>query len=846
MNVTHDLQLSPDGEPILPSEWDVPVSLRESFRQGLGPGVIAVAGLEQDFSFPPFLTFWRSFGRSFLTQISQRLSGEQSWVPIPPPSKEDLKSIALTLPPASGAEYVDSDFLLKVWDSLNEIVRRELSEGISLEDWLTQRGPIWNQLGKITFHLAENPRDEEHPFAFLATYTHKLSDQSTLQHLPLGNAIRRFAQKKDQGLLKSILSPLRDAARTCVFVKGLLDTKQVFQALPWNPTEAYRLLESIPIIESCGITVKVPNWWKAGRPPRPKVSIKLDASNLTLGGVQTLLSFSISKTLNGEKLNDEEWKKLINSSAGLVSIKGQWVEVDAAKLEQALAHWKKVELARASAGITFAQGMRMLAGFRQADFALKGGDDSTKLDHWTEVAPDEGLETLLNDLRDRNCTVSVPPEIQFRATLRPYQKDGFQWLRQMRKLGLGACLADDMGLGKTVQVIAALVAEAPEQANPNLLIVPASLLGNWNQELKRFAPKLRPLFAHPSTATKSELRNPNLDSVDLVISTYSMMTRLPFIAERDWNILVIDEAQALKNPSSSQTRAAKELRAQHRIALTGTPVENSVSDLWSLFDFLNPGLLGTASDFKAAIQAMNQQGRGYGPLRQLISPYILRRLKTDPSIISDLPEKTELDAFCPLSKSQTAIYQQHVQQLAKDLEAPESSGIQRNGLVLSYLLKFKQICDHPGLLTGSGNFEEKHSGKFKRLRAIVEELFARGEKVLVFTQFREMTDPLTELLNTVAPRSGISLHGGTSVTKRQELVTQFQEPEGPPFFVISLKAGGTGLNLTAASHVVHFDRWWNPAVEIKRLTERFALAKSAMCSSTGSYPQAPLKNVSTN
>jgi len=375
-----------------------------------------------------------------------------------------------------------------------------------------------------------------------------------------------------------------------------------------------------------------------------------------------------------------------------------------------------------------------------------------------------------------------------------------------------------MGLGKTLQVIALLlqVKKSEKGRSPSLLVVPASLVGNWRAEVEKFAPSLKIFCAHRSQVSATELDciEEHIKGCDAVVTTYSMLRRLDGISERKWNLLVLDEAQAIKNPGSGVTKTVKGIDARVRLALTGTPVENSAGDLWSLFDFINPGLLGTSAAFaKKTKELAKDGGSGYAPLRKLVSPYILRRLKTDKSIIDDLPDKTEVRSRTGLTKGQAALYRKGVQQLAKDLADPEIEGIQRNGLVFSYLMRFKQVCDHPSLWTGSGNFLEKDSGKFTRLRSLAEEISARGEKMLVFTQFREMTAPLSSFLEEVFGRPGLVLHGGTAVSRRQKLVGQFQEPAGPPHFVISLKAGGTGLTLTAASHVVHFDRWWNPAVE---------------------------------
>ena len=310
-----------------------------------------------------------------------------------------------------------------------------------------------------------------------------------------------------------------------------------------------------------------------------------------------------------------------------------------------------------------------------------------------------------------------------------------------------------------------------------------------------------------------------------MITSYGSLLRLPWIAERAWRLVVLDEAQAIKNPDAKQTRIAKQLRARARLALTGTPVENRLGDLWSIFDFINPGLLGSGKEFTSFAKRLAERSPGsYGPLRELVRPYILRRLKTDKKVIADLPDKTEIKAFCQLSRKQAALYQEAVRELAGQLA--DASGIQRKGLILTFLMRFKQICNHPSQWLGDGAWSEDDSGKWARLREIAEVLAAKQEKMLVFTQFREVTAPLAAFLGSVCGEPGLVLHGETAVKRRQELVRRFQEEEAVRFFVLSLKAGGAGLNLTAASHVVHFDRWWNPAVENQATDRAFRIGQT--------------------
>jgi non-specific serine/threonine protein kinase len=367
-----------------------------------------------------------------------------------------------------------------------------------------------------------------------------------------------------------------------------------------------------------------------------------------------------------------------------------------------------------------------------------------------------------------------------------------------------------------------------ERRRTSVIVAPASLVANWESEVRRFAPSLRTFIAHPSVTPTAELRSVDSDrlrDIDLVLTSYGTLARMPALAKISWEVAVLDEAQAIKNPSAKQTRAVKQLEARARIALTGTPVENRVGDLWSIFDFINVGLLGTNTEFGRFNKrlAANPQ-RGYGPLRDLVRPYILRRLKTDRSIVADLPDKTEVKAFCPLTRKQAALYQRSVTELATALAAAD--GIKRKGVVLSFLMRFKQICNHPSQWLGDGTWAEADSGKLARLREIVEVIAAKQEKALVFTQFREIITPLAAFLGSVFGRPGLVLHGETEVKKRHALVRQFQEDERVPFFVLSLKAGGTGLNLTAASHVIHFDRWWNPAVEDQATDRAFRIGQT--------------------
>jgi non-specific serine/threonine protein kinase len=543
-------------------------------------------------------------------------------------------------------------------------------------------------------------------------------------------------------------------------------------------------------------------------------------------GTDALLDFRLQVTLDGEALTEGEVAALLAASEGLHLIRGRWVEIDREQLGRVLERFRAVEQTAAERGLSFAEAMRLLAG---ADVDAEAAADEGERD-WARVMAGPWLAEALAGLRGPQGLAAVEPGDELRAALRPYQQVGVRWLHLLSRLGLGACLADDMGLGKTIQVLALLLVARRERTGrrSSLLVAPASLLANWMAEIERFAPVLRAVVAHPSAMTAAELdalaRGPAPDA-DLIITSYGWLLRAPGLVETPWRLAVLDEAQAIKNPGTRQARAVKRLDALARIALTGTPVENRLGDLWSIFDFLNPGLLGSAPAFgRFAKRLAARPHNPYGPLRELVRPYILRRLKTDPAVIADLPDKTEVKAFCPLSRKQAALYQQAVDELSAQIQGAE--GIQRRGLILSFLMRFKQICNHPSQWLGDGIWADADSGKLGRLREIAEVIAARQEKALVFTQFREVTAPLAAFLGAVFGRPGLVLHGETAVRQRQALVRRFQDDEAVPFFVLSLKAGGAGLNLTAASHVVHFDRWWNPAVENQATDRAFRIGQT--------------------
>ncbi len=835
----HELLLAPSGHLALVERptadegaADLSKGLVAAFAASPSRGMLHLATNELQARLPPALDYVRSFARTYLTRLCQTQANEgtKDLPPTPPPSAAELATWILQAPPMTGLEYLRDEALLGWWTDLDELVRDEIRHHAGgAQAYLSAKNPLWRFVGRVTLHLAENKRDAESPFAFLATYASRLSDQGRVQHEPLGRALQQYAGAKNRKALLALLVPLQRAAERSALVKELVDSGDVYHPLAWSPREAHRFLQDIPIFEESGLIVRVPDWWKPHQPPRATVDVRIDGRRGSKLGVDALLDFSVGVTLDGQPLSEEELQELLASVEGLVRLKGKWVEIDREKLAEALEHWRTVERRVRDSGLTFFEGMRLLAGASLERDATGALPETTR--EWTGLTAGPVLEATLDRLKSPDAR-EVPSPPGLHAELRPYQRIGLSWLHFLAQLGLGACLADDMGLGKTVQVIALLLALKSEKGDeapgsgPCLLVVPASLIANWKAEIERFAPSLTYRIAHPSEGPsgKEELSAADVEGCDLVITTYGMLARKEWLRERNWRLAILDEAQAIKNAGTRQSRAAKELRTAGRIALTGTPVENRLSDLWSLFDFLNPGLLGNAKAFASFVKQIEAQAKpSYQPLRALVGPYILRRLKTDKRVIADLPDKTEVKAFCGLSRQQAALYQQAVHDLEDKLATAD--GIQRRGLVLAQLMRLKQICNHPDQMLGHGNYEPKQSGKFQRLAELCEELAERQEKALVFTQFREIAEPLARFLESVFGRAGLVLHGGTAVAKRRELVESFQRESGPPFFVLSVKAGGTGLNLTAASQVIHFDRWWNPAVEDQATDRAFRIGQ---------------------
>ncbi len=666
---------------------------------------------------------------------------------------------------------------------------------------------------------------------------------------------RRFDQPQERlltglGIASRLFTPIRESLRTPRPERAILSME-----------DAYLFLKEIgPLLENSGFGVITPDWWAARSRSRLGLRLRLSspADETTSAprakpelsaqlGLNSLIRFQWELTLGNQALSQEEFEHLTAMESPLVRLRDEWVELDP---EQVAAARQFMDRNRTEGRMTLLQAVAMAQAYTQR------GAESSKpaenpqpsvefsdhwpltTDHWSlpldAVVVDGWLDVALARLRGLEPIEEIHEPEGFIGTLRPYQRRGVGWLWFLRWLGLGACLADDMGLGKTIQAIALLLysrhhaQQRGETGGIALLICPTSVVANWRHEIERFAPGLRLLLHHGSGRLNGDLFRAALAEHDLVITSFGIARRdIDMLAAIDWSDLILDEAQNIKNPAAKQTQAVRWLTAQNRIALTGTPVENRLLELWSIIEFLNPGYLGTRERFRQQfvlpIERYNDDNAA-AELRRLAQPFLLRRLKTDPTIITDLPEKNEMVVYCSLTQEQETLYNQVIEETMARVE--NSEGMQRRGLVLNLLLKLKQVTNHPAHYLSEKEPLVGRSGKLSRLTEMLEEALSIGDRALVFTQFVEMGHLLQRHLMETLGQEVLFLHGGTPATKRERMVRSFQEDAvGAPIFVLSLRAGGVGVNLTRANHVFHFDRWWNPAVENQATDRAFRIGQ---------------------
>lgn len=670
-----------------------------------------------------------------------------------------------------GAEYLDEKWLSSAFAGLHDIFQREIAVySGSVAMYLAEQSQQLRVPERIFFHLVESNEEEGFPFAFLATYATK-NDDGKINHMPLQYALVEYQAEREK-LLK-LLSCLNEAAEKSGFVREAVESGEMFHPLKLTAQEAYQFLKEIPVIEEAGILCRIPNWWKK-RAMMVSMNISLGDEQPSFLGFDALLSMTPHLEVDGQPLTREDIELLLKQTEGLAFLKGKWVEVDHGRLEQLLK-----EMSEPREGMTFLQALRG----KPADMLPE--------DEGVVISNGKWLTELLQKLRKPETMRKARGPATVHAELRPYQKNGFTWLTYMNELGFGACLADDMGLGKTLQVLTFLEKLRKGSGKKRvLLIVPASLLGNWKREAEKFVPDMPVHILHGGGAAvlAEELRS---KEAFLFITTYGMTVRVKEFAQQTWDCPILDEAQAIKNPTAKQTHAVKKIPSRMRLAMTGTPIENDLTNLWFIYDFIDKGLLGGFGEFKEYTKKLAKEPEEYAHLKSAISPFMLRRLKTDRRVITDLPEKVETVDYVSLGRKQVVLYRKLVAELAEKLE----------------------------------KYAPEESGKWEMLRTICTTIYEKRERVLVFTQFKEMTEPLSAFLETIFQKKGFVLHGGTPVKRRSQMVEEFNGEEYIPYMVLSVKAGGTGLNLTSANHVIHFDRWWNPAVENQATDRAFRIGQ---------------------
>ena len=573
------------------------------------------------------------------------------------------------------------------------------------------------------------------------------------------------------------------------------------------------LAKEASALQHAGYIVMLPAWWGRGGRPRLAAQTGSGSFNTSSGllSLDTIISFDWEAALGDQKMTLEELEELAETKAPLVRVRGQWMEVNHSEIQSAISFLKK-----GPKQVAFRDVIKTALGAVGVPPGLDFGgvNASGRVAEMLERLDGKGFEEL------------IQPE-GFVGTLRPYQIRGYSWLAFLGQWGLGGCLADDMGLGKTIQMLALLQSDWPLSKRPILLVCPMSVMNNWQREAARFVPDLPVMIHHGVDRRRAKEFEDIAKSHAMVITSYGLAQRdVEFLSKMPWRGVVLDEAQNIKNPRTKQSAAVRQLDADYRFALTGTPVENHLGDLWSIMEFLNPGFLGTQSHFKNSFMTPIQTDKNKDAiekLRRATGPFLLRRLKTDKEIISDLPEKMEMNVFCPLTKEQASLYASILKDTEESLISVE--GIKRKGIILSTLSKLKQVCNHPAHFLGDNSAIGKRSGKLIRLTEMMGEILDAGDRALVFTQFAVMGGMLQRHLHDIFGREVLYLHGGVSRVRRAEMVERFQSDDGPPIFVLSLKAGGTGLNLTSANHVFHFDRWWNPAVESQATDRAFRIGQ---------------------
>ncbi len=739
-------------------------------------------------------------------------------------------------PPLSSTEVLSPDLPLRPWlEALSQADKSMDASAIAaarLRDALTTwTAPLQSSVEQNRFRVCFRlePPDNGDDIWYLAYYLQLRDDEQylipaeTVWQYPVDQAV--IQGQTIHAPQETLLAGLGRASRHCDPVRDSLQARRPTR-IPLDPAQTFVFLKAtVDRLRDLGFGVLLPPGL-SGQAQDNRLGIQVAAAAPNRKerqrlGLKSLLNVEWELSLAGKKLSQKDFEKLVAQETPLLEIDGQWVELRPQDIRTAREFFNRrhqpIEL--------------------NVEDALRLSTGDTQVIDKLPVVKFEAsgvLQDLISTLTEGNQSLEPITEPDgFVGQLRPYQARGVSWLTFLEQWGLGACLADDMGLGKTIQLIAFLLTmqERDLLDGPVLLVCPTSVLGNWEREIHKFGPALKVLMHHGDKRSHAAVFARKAKTANVVLTSYALAQRDLNDFERvEWLGVVLDEAQNIKNPDAKQSKAVRQIKSQFRIALTGTPVENRLSELWSIMDFLNPGYLGPKNFFQRRFATPIER---YGDtaslrtLRSLVQPFILRRLKTDRTIIQDLPEKQEMSVFCGPSEEQAQLYQATVEKAMRDIESAE--GVQRRGQILALLTKLKQICNHPAQFLGeaNGQIDPQRSGKLMRFDAMVEELLDEGDRALIFTQFAEWGKYLQTHLETTFQQETLFLYGSTSKNKREDMVDRFQhDPSGPRLFILSLKAGGVGLNLTRANHVFHFDRWWNPAVENQATDRAFRIGQT--------------------
>lgn len=690
------------------------------------------------------------------------------------------------------------------------------------KQWQDSHQRSYASLFRLCFKL-EEPKNEDEPWIIRFLLQSKNDSNILFMAEDVwqqeNNLIYKLCKNPREVLLENL-------GRASEIYPPLLNCLDQEQPHLWELTaeDAYDFLKNgAGLLEEKGFGILVPAWWKSQNKQKIGLKLKLGSKDdkippleTGLMGLDAIVDYDIFIAIGDEEIPASQWQQLVDMKVPLVNIKGQWVEIQKSDVEHVLNLWtRKKDRDKGK--------MPLLDALSLASGGL--GDEALQ-----QVQTQGWFERLLKDLEKPDSFQVARQPRGFCGKLRDYQKRGMSWLMYLEKRGLSGCLADDMGLGKTIQVLALLLNEKENKGStgPTLLICPTSVIRNWKKEAERFTPSLSILVHYSPERLRGKDFENQVKQKDLIITSFNIARRdFKELNKIKWQRIIVDEAQNIKNPTSKQTKAIKSLQAKTRIALTGTPVENRLAELWSIMDFLNPGYLGSFNYFRKNFELPIQKHEKTEPLvrlKKLVKPFLLRRVKTDSSIIKDLPEKQEIKVYCPLTKEQASLYEAVVKDTLEKLN--DSDGIRRRGIILASLTKLKQICNHPAQFLKDRNHLASRSGKLTRLSEMLYEATAESESTLIFTQFRQMGEILKSYLDKTFEAEVFFLHGGIPTQDRNEMVRRFQEETDPKIFILSLKAGGVGLNLTKANHVFHFDRWWNPAVENQATDRAFRIGQN--------------------